>query len=67
MSVKMYVWQGPTGDWLAQCPSLEAGSRGPTRRKALDELRREIRHEAEMLFSGSPEVIDSPPPAMENA
>jgi hypothetical protein len=65
--IRLCVWQSPTGAWLATCPSLEAGSRGPTRRKALDELRREIAREAEMLFSGSLEVFDSPPPAMEEA
>ena len=65
MGVKMYIWQSPTGTWFALCPSLEAGGRGPTREKALCELKSEIAHDLEMLFNEKIEIINSPAPAKE--
>ena len=60
--VRIYVWPGGY-HWLATCSVLGVGAVGDTREAALDHLKTELGHEAEMVFgANSIEVVSGPPP-----
>ena len=64
--VRLHVWKTPRGTWLAQCPALEIGGSGSTRDVAMRAIRKEVNRDAEMIFGTSIEVIEGPPPPMED-
>ena len=65
VKLKLHVWRG-RDVWLARCPALGFGSTGPTRHEALRQIRAEVDRDAEMIFGAGIEVVEGPPPPMED-
>jgi hypothetical protein len=66
LSVRLYVWRGLHA-WLAQCPELEIGGSGRTRDEATRKVRKQADYDARMIFGAGIEVVEGPPPPMEDA